>query len=187
MSFADGLRRVWAVLTEPRQPLVPMLLERRRLRRDLEAAAPTFAIALPVLGATSADYDSDDVIARLEKAGLPREEAVRCVTLLPIAFGRAVLFNRGWTHFDDTVLVAAHKGPTLELRLSDQPLYRAGLHVALHAIHAGTLDKATVLALANMSGEARLLQEAIDRGETASGMTTGLFGYDPSLFVIRGR
>ena len=185
MSFADGLRRVWAVLTQPRQPLLPMLLERRRLRRDLEAAAPTFAIALPILGATPSDYDSDELVGRLEAAGLPRDEARRCVALLPIAFGRAVLFHRGWRHFDDTVLIGDGGGPTLELHLSDQQLYRAGLHVALHAMHAGTLDKAIVQGLANMSGEARLLAEMIARGETAGGMTTGLFGYDPGLFVLR--
>jgi len=186
VSFADGLRRVWAVLTKPRQPLLPMLLGRRRLRRDLAAAAPTFAIALPILGATPSDYESEELVGRLEAAGLPRDEARRCVALLPIAFGRAVLFHRGWRHFDDTVLIGGGDGPTLELRLSDQQLYRAGLHVALHAMHAGTLDEATVLALANMSVEAPLVVEAMKQGEIR-GMTIGLFGYDPGLFVLRRR
>lgn len=186
MSFAGGLRRVWAALTQPRQPLVPMLLGRRRLRRDLEAAAPIFAIALPILGATPADYESGELIGRLEAAGLPRDEAARCVALLPIAFGRAVLFHRGWRSFSDTVLVGAGKGPALELRLSDQPLYRAGLHVALHAMHAGTLDEATVYALANMSVEPQLVLQAMEKGDTGGGMTIGLF-FDPSLFVLRRR
>ncbi len=187
MSFAGGLRRLWAVLTEPRQPLVPTLLERRRLRRDLESTEPTFAIALPILGATAAQYDTEDLVAQLEKGGLPREEASRCVALLPIAFGRAWLFNHGWRQFDDEVSVYPAAGAPVQVRLSDHPLYRAGLHVALHAMHAGTLDETTVRAIAAMSAEVQSRLPAIAEGERRGSSSMALFGYDPSLFARRRR
>src|SRR4029079_787744 len=110
-----------------------------RLRRDLAAAAPTFAIALPILGATGAQYDGGELIAQLAAAGLPHDEATRCVALLPLALGRAWLFNHGWKQFADEVSLYPEGGAPVDLRLADQPLYRAGLHVALHAMHAGTL------------------------------------------------
>lgn len=184
MSFADGLRRVWGVLTAPRQPLVPMLLERRKLRRDLAAAAPTLVIALPILRTTRAQYDSNEVIARLAQAGLSREEATRCVTLLPIAFGRAWLFNHGWRQFHDELSLYPEAGAPVTLRLSDQPLYRAGLHVALHAMHAGTLDEETMRAIVSMSAEVQAALPALAKGETGSSSMI-LSGYDPSAFALR--
>ncbi|HEV8240521.1 MAG TPA: hypothetical protein VGS57_14225 [Thermoanaerobaculia bacterium] len=188
MSFADGMRRVWAVLTRPRQPLVPMLLGRRRLRRDLDAAAPTFAIALPILGATSANYDASALIGRLEAAGLRPDEATRCVALLPIAFGRAWLFNHGWRQFGDEVSLYPEGGAPVRLRLADQPLYRAGLHVALHAMHAGTLDERTVRAIAAMSAEVQATLPAVEAGEDGSGGSAAIgLGYDPAVFVRRRR
>jgi hypothetical protein len=186
MTFADGLRRLWSVLTEARQPLVPMLLERRRLRRDLESTASTFAVALPILGAAAAD-DSDELTARLERAGLSRDDATRCVGLLPIAFGRAWLFDQGWRQFDDEVSIYRESGAPLRLRLSDQPLYRAGLHVALHALHAGTLDEGTVHAIAALSAEVQTRLPALADGATPGSSSLALSGYDPHLFVVRRR
>lgn len=188
MTARAGLSRLWAALSKPREPLLQLLRRRRAIKQALASAGPTLEIGVTVLGQAAPDEELDRLADLLCAAGLPRDEGRRCAVLLPLAFGRALLSEMGVRSFSDDAYVHVENGDPVLIRLSDQPIYRAGLPLGVCALRHGAIAHDTFGAIAALSPEVQAALHAIETGSQAAGFSVEPFhflGHDPALFVRR--
>jgi len=117
--------------------------------------------AIESLLSASPNPTDDDLREHLRQRGLSSRDAAALVALLPIAFGRAYLQQKGVVSFVNHMRV----GKDIRIYLSDQPLYVAGVDVGVTSLHHGTATPRALQLLVNRSVEVRLLSSLIKAGK----------------------
>ena len=156
------------------------------MNKKQQQALDLIQVALNALEDQPAHAEDEDLITRLEEAGISSDDARRLVALLPVAFGRAILQQRGMAYFRDDVLVGHPGGKNSTIQLSDQPIYVAGVRVGVVSLHHGTPTPKALDMLARRSVELRLLLGGADssgRIEAAPSTAICLYGYEEGVFA----
>lgn len=135
-----------------------------RDRKALATVATGLAAIEELVGSAPAPAD-EDLRACLVGAGLAPRDAAALLVLLPLGFGRAFLQQKGVQRFGDHFRVGGEGGGSRRIRLSELPLYRAAVAVAVRAFHHGTATPHALRLLVGRSVEVRLLSKLLDAGK----------------------
>lgn len=134
--------------------------------------------------AVSEGLDDDDLVEGLEQSGISPRDAAALVSLLPLACGRAVLERQGVTGLPNHAWVGHPKGKT-KIYLTDQPIYKAAVQVAMSAVQDGTRTPRAFELLVNHSVELRMLSAAMRDGQRMDRPNTAIAFYvqEEEVFV----
>lgn len=141
--------------------------------------------ALDVLERKLDAVDEEELMAVWREAGFEARDAAALAALLPVAFGRSALQHRGIAGFRDDAYVRHPDGTDSEIRLSDQPIYKAAWQVATRTLHHGSSTPAAANKLVGWGTDFKLLSHAIETGDhpDASRLSATLFyGYEKDVF-----
>lgn len=128
--------------------------------------------------------DDDAWMAGIRKAGFSEDEARVTTLMLPVAFGRAFLIERGMDRFAETFRTRDENGRAVRLKYADQPAFGAAVDFALEASHHGALARPHFEAIAGRSAEVRIVVHHLKKGERIdpSQIVSGV-NAPPSLFT----
>jgi hypothetical protein len=141
--------------------------------------------ALEALERKSDAEDEEELMAMFRESGFDAREAAALSALLPVAFGRAALQQMGATVTRDDASVSHFDGTRSEFRLSDQPIYKAAVQIAVRTLHHGTTTPAAANKLVQWGAEYKILASLLARGEdlnTVTSSSTLFCGYDKDVF-----
>ena len=130
------------------------------------------ALAAEVL-AGGPELEDDEVVARLLAQRLSEHVARVAVTMVPIAFGRVLLSERGHTQTSGTFHVQDAGGNWIPFEFAVQPAFVEATQLAVTARHRNTIDRETFEAIGERSVE-------VGREEAAP---VALVDVGPELFV----
>jgi hypothetical protein len=150
-----------------------------------EQALAVVQRALEVLERNPDSEDEEGLMAVFCEAGFEAREAAALSALLPVAFGRAALQQMGATVTRDDAYVSHFDGTRSEFRLSDQPIYKAAVQIAVRTLHHGTTTPAAANKLVRWGAEFKGLASLIARGEDLNKIGysgTFFYGYDKDVF-----
>lgn len=151
----------------------------------MQQARELIAAALDALKGQPKESTDEELLACFERRGISSTDAVRLLALLPVAFGRAALQQRGVVAFPDEIVVGHPGGKNTRILLSDQPIYAAGFRIGVHFHHVGVPPKAFFL-LANRSAEVKAVLSLLQDGvppDQVPGSSTVFYGYEEGVFV----
>ena len=151
-----------------------------------QEAIDLILLALEAIEEQPEDSEDEELLECLERRGISSADATRLLALLPVAFGRAALQQKGVVAFNDEVLVGHPGGKNTRIRLTDQPLYVAGVRVGVVHLHHGSAPPNAFYRLANSSAEVKLALAALKDGqppEQIYGGSTVFYGYEEGIFV----
>jgi hypothetical protein len=150
-----------------------------------QQAVQVIQLALDVLEGQPMNLNDDEVTALLRQHGLSSDDADRLLALLPIAFGRVTLRQMGVTSFSDDAHVFATGAKPVAIRLSDQPVFAAGVRMG-ESLYRRTPPSNAFRLLAARSPEVSAMLDVLDAGDSAANSkiaSPGFAGYEARLFV----
>lgn len=123
--------------------------------------------------AANPELEDDEAVARLAERGVDGRDARVAVTMLPIAFGRVLLSERGVTRHSGVFHVQDEGGNWVAFEFALQPAFVEATQLAVTARHRGTIDRHAFHQIGARSVE-------VERSEAGP---VALLDVEPDMFV----
>lgn len=134
-----------------------------RVTNRVEARAAVM-VACRVLADTGY-AKNDDVIAALEAMSYDKLTSELLALLIPMAFGRVVLKQKGIEHYAWTIRVDAVDDEVLQYKLTDDAIFLEALRYGVESFEGKGVDEATLERIAASSAEVEAAKGAEAAGE----------------------